>query len=198
MLVSHPLRLFTVNTSPPSSSRPPSIPLWSPLSLLTLIEATLGICPLISPCHSLILGCTGFTPSNYSHRQPTDYRTSYPTPTLPCAILYAHHLPRILFRTRLQSAYACADCLASVVFAPASVPRERLFRLTPAVPAPVAPRHHLWSNHILPSWIRQAVPGTHVAPSHLQTAHRPARPLAAPFLIPSSPITAHCCVSQAS
>jgi hypothetical protein len=56
VLVSHPPppihrhHLAVVAVAPCPTS------LWSPLSLLTLIEATLGICPLISPRHSLILG----------------------------------------------------------------------------------------------------------------------------------------------
>lgn len=184
MPVSHPLRLFIVNTSPPSSPRPldpPSpLPSLEPIVATHIpIEATLGICPLLSPRRSLIswvywlhsvqplayLAAFRLPILSQSPPQtptPTTITTTPKKPSPPSshAILYAHHLPRVTFRIALQS---CTDRCASVVIAPPPVPRRRLFRLTPVVPVSVAPRHLASSNHSAPCWILQPAPGIHAA-----------------------------------
>jgi hypothetical protein len=69
------------------------------------------------------------------------------------------------------------------------VPRERLFRLTPAVPRPVAPRHPLQ-----PTTAAQSAPPSsswHARRQSHAAGQAPAvRPLIVPFLISSSPFAA--------
>jgi hypothetical protein len=113
-------------------------------------------------------------------------------------ILYAHPLPRATTYDLDHPAICvlCADCLVCVVvIASALVPRERLFRLTPAVLPLVAPRlPSIQPSSILPD--PASCPWNTRRQSYLQPKHLAARPLAVPTLISSTRIVANRCVRR--
>jgi hypothetical protein len=135
-VVSHPLRPIHRQHVPAAllATFPWSTSPWSPLS--HSIEATLGICPLISPV-------IPYSWVYWLHSIPTTPTAAYRLPYTVYRLSHAK-LPPLYCTHTIGFAIRCgrpcnlrlrADCVAAVI-ALALVPRERLFRLTPVPPQP--------------------------------------------------------------
>ena len=134
-----------------SSGRLPSPPHphWSRLVDLTNLEATCGICPLLFSRSFFNSGCTGFTlrarssiPSSDQHLQPPHTIAAIRPRCTQNPVT-----PRILYATRPRPCNLRADhCLSLVLILGRLVPRQRLFRLTAAVPSTCSRRATLISQ----------------------------------------------------